>query len=70
MVFKRHPLKFQHGGKILHRNCNVGVTSTSIKDDLEMFEMWVNKGGITNILYTPQLEADSFHATTDALGDG
>ena len=30
-----------------------------------MFKMWINEGGITNLLSIPQLEKDGFRVTTD-----
>ena len=55
--------------KVLCGNCNAGVTSTSTKGELGMFDMWVNDNGIANLISVPQLEKDGFHATTDTLAE-
>ena len=42
-------------GKVLLGNCNAGIISTSTKDTLGMFDLWVNEKGIANLLSIPQL---------------
>ena len=37
--------------------------------DLGVFKMWINEGGIANILSIPQLEKDGFRATSDTHGE-
>ena len=45
---------------ILRGNCNAGVTSTNVKGVYELWEFWLNKKGIANLLSIPQLEKDGF----------
>ena len=41
---------------VLRGNCNTGVTSTNVKGYYGLWEFWLNKTGIANLLSTPQLE--------------
>ena len=45
---------------VLHGNCNAGVTSTNVNGYFGLFDMWLNKRGITNILSIPELERDGY----------
>ena len=45
---------------ILRGNCNAGVTSTNVKGTYGLWEFWLNKKGIVNLLSVPQLEKDGF----------
>ena len=38
-------------------------------EDLGIFKMWVNEGGIANLLSIPQLEKDGFRVTSDTHGE-
>ena len=51
--------------RVLRGNCNAGVTTTSTKGHLCVFDMWLNESGIANLLSIPQLEADGFRVTCD-----
>ena len=37
--------------------------------DLGIFKMWLNEGGIANLLSIPQLEKDGFQVMSDTLGE-
>ena len=37
--------------------------------DLGVFKMWINKGGIANLLSIPKLEKDGFCVTSDTHGE-
>ena len=67
MFCKRYLTNFGQAGKIFCGNCNAGVTSTTMKGDLGISEMWFNEGGIAYILSFPKLEKDGFCVTTDNL---
>ena len=69
MFCKQYLTKVREAGKTLRGNCNAGVTSTTMKGDFGMFEMWVNESGIANLLSILKLEKDSFRVTTDTLGE-
>ena len=45
---------------ILKGSCNAGVTTSNTKGLVGVFEMWLNRGGIANLLSIPQLEEDGF----------
>ena len=42
-------------------NCNVGVTLSSLKGYYGKFRMWINKNGMSNLLYIPCLEEEGCH---------
>ena len=46
---------------ILRRNCNAGVTITSMKGLFGMFDVWLIKSSIVNLISIPQLEAEGFY---------
>ena len=50
---------------VLRGNCNAGITTTSTKGQLGVFNMWLNKNGIANLFSILQLEADDFWVTCD-----
>ena len=43
----------REAGRTLRGNCNAGVKLCSKVGDLGVFRMWVNEGGIANILSIP-----------------
>ena len=45
---------------VLRGNCNAGVTSTNVKGYYGLWQFWLNKKGIANLLSIPQLEKDGF----------
>ena len=45
---------------MLRGNCNAGVTSTNVKGYYGLWEFWLNKKGIANLLPIPQLEKDGY----------
>ena len=45
---------------VLRGNCNAGVTSTNVKGYYGLWEFWLNKKGIENLLSIPQLEKDGY----------
>ena len=49
---------------ILKGSYNAGVTTSNTKG-LFGFEMWLNRSGIANLLYIPQLEEDGFRVKYD-----
>ena len=57
------------GGRTIHGNCNAGVKLSTKVGDLGVFKMWINKGGIANLLSIPQLEKDGFRITSDTHGE-
>ena len=59
----------REAGRTLRGNCNAGVKVCSKVGDLGIFEMWVNEGGIANLLSIPQLEKDGFRVTSDTKGE-
>ena len=59
----------REAGRTLRKNCNAGVKECSKVGDLGIFEMWVNEGGIANLLSIPQLEKDGFRVTSDTNGE-
>ena len=50
-------------------NFNVGVTLSTKVGSLGVFKMWINEGGIANLLSIPQLEKDGFRVTSDTHGE-
>ena len=68
MFCKRYLKNIRQAGKTLLGNCNADVTSTTMKGNLGIFEMWFNESGVANILSIPQLEENGFRVTTDTLG--
>ena len=52
-------------GKTIRGNCNAGVKLCTNVGDLGVFKMWINEGGIANLLSIPQLEKDDFRVTSD-----
>mmetsp|Transcript_11546 Transcript_11546/g.25307 ORF Transcript_11546/g.25307 Transcript_11546/m.25307 type:complete len:155 (-) Transcript_11546:466-930(-) len=46
--------------RVLKGNCNAGVTTSSEKGYFGMWDMWLNRGGITNLLSIPKLEEDGY----------
>ena len=55
--------------KNLQGNCNAGVKVCTQVGDLGMFKMWLNEGGIANLLSIPQLGKDGFRVTSDTNGE-
>ena len=41
-------------GRIIRGNCNAGVKLSTKVGDLGVFKMWINEGGIANLLSIPQ----------------
>ena len=57
-------------GVTLHAKCNAGeVFSNEQGVLLDMFNMWLVKNGIANLLSVNCLERDGFRVTSDSLGD-
>jgi len=54
---------------ILKGSCNAGVTTSTTKGLFCVFEVWLNRGGIMNLLSIPQLEEDGFRVRYDTNGD-
>ena len=54
---------------ILKGSCNAGVTTSNTKGLFGVFEMWLNRGRIANLLSIPQLEEDGFKVRYDTDGD-
>ena len=53
-MFVRWYLKnVRDAGRLLRGNCNAGVSESPQIGDLEVFEMWLNEGGIPNLLSIP-----------------
>jgi len=52
-------------GTILKGSYNADVTTSNAKGLFGIFEMWLNHGGIANLLSIPQLEEDGYHVTYD-----
>ena len=46
----------KEGNTVMHGQCNAGKTSTSTQGMYGRFKIWVNKGGIANLLSIPMLE--------------
>ena len=55
-------------GRTIRGNCNAGVKLSPKVGDLGVFKMWINEGGIANLLSIPQLEKDGFRVTSDTHG--
>ena len=69
-VFVIRYLKNVRGaGRTIRGNCNGGVKLCCKVGDLCIFKMWVNEGGIANLLSIPQLEKDGFIVTSDTNGE-
>ena len=47
-------------GNTIRGNCNAGVKLCTQVGDLGVFKMWINEGGMANILSIPQLEKDGW----------
>ena len=56
-------------GKTIRGNCNAGVKLCTKVGDLGIFKMWINEGGIANLLSIPQLKKDGFRVTSDTHGE-
>ena len=56
-------------GRTIRGNCNAGVKLSTKVGDLGVFKMWINEGGIANLLSIPQLEKDGFRVTSDTHGE-
>ena len=52
-------------GKTIRGNCNAGVKLCTKVGDLGFFKMWINEGGIANLLSIPQREKDGFRVRSD-----
>ena len=55
--------------RTLRGNCNAEVKLCTHVGDLGIFKMWLNEGGIANLLSIPQLEKDGFQVMSDTLGE-
>ena len=69
MFIKWYLKNIRDAGRILRGNCNAGVKVCSQVGDLGIFKMWLNEGGIANLLSIPQLEKNGFRVTTDTHGE-
>ena len=69
MFVKWYLKNVRDAGRILRGNCNAGVRESSHVGDLGIFKMWLNEGGIANLLSIQQLEKDGFRVTTDTHGE-
>ena len=57
-------------GTVLKGSCITGVTTSNKKVlMLGMFDMWINKKGIANLLSIPQLTDDGFTVNYDINGE-
>ena len=65
MFWRWHLKNIRQVDTILRGNCNSGVTTTSTKGHLGVFDMWLNQNGIANLLSIPPFEADGFRMTCD-----
>ena len=54
---------------VLKGNCNAGVTTSSVKGYYGLFDMWLNKKGIANLLSIPQLERDGYEVDYNTKRD-
>jgi len=54
---------------VLRGNRNAGVTSTDVKGYYGLWEFWLNKKGITNLLSIPQLGKDGYVAVYNTKRD-
>ena len=55
---------------VLRGNCNAGVMSTNVKGYYGLWEFWLNKKGIANLLSIPQLKNDGYVWITTPRGIG
>ena len=55
--------------KTIRGNFNAGVKMCTKVGDLGVFKIWINEGGIANLLSIPQLEKDGFRVTSDTHGE-
>ena len=60
MFVKWYLKNVRDAGKTLHGNFNAGIKVFSHVGDLGIFKIWLNEGGIANLLSIPQLEIDKF----------
>ena len=68
-VYHIVPEEYSRRRKDHPRNCNAGVKLSTKIGDLGVFKMWINEGGIANLLSIPQLEKDGFCVTSDTHGE-
>ena len=55
---------------ILTGHCNAGVTTSDTVGELfGLFEVWLNKNRVANLLSIPQLEEDGYRIKYDTQGD-
>ena len=59
----------RNAGKTIRGHCNAGVKLCTKVGDLGVFKMWINEGGVANLLLIPQLEKDGFRMTSDTHGE-
>ena len=59
----------RNAGETIGGNCNAGVKRCDKVGDLGVFKMWINEGGIANLLLILQLEKDGFRVTSDTHGE-
>ena len=50
---------------VLREEFNMGVTTITLKGMLGLFDMWINKRVIANLLSIPKLEDDGYRVTCD-----
>ena len=56
-------------GKTIRGNCNAGIKLCTKVSDLGVLKMWINKGGIANLISIPQLERGGFRVTSGTHGE-
>ena len=71
LVFKRDTGNLKNNReavRTIRGNCNAGVELSTKIGDIGVFNIWINKGGIANLLSIPQLEKTGFRVTVDTHG--
>ena len=53
MFYIRYLKIFRDAGKTLGGNCNAGVKICTKIRDLGVFKMWINEGGVANLISIP-----------------
>jgi hypothetical protein len=67
---EEHLVNLWLAGATLRANCNVGTNFTTKKGlYFELFNLWLVRNGIANLLSLPQLEADGFTVSYHTSGN-